>query len=175
MVWATVIEAGHGLGRLDAIAKELLPDPTLVSRPTIRREAVSTSALEGTYAPAAEVLSPKSIGQPRSLAVVEVLNFISSDGAGDRNAPRPSGLCRFACELQDTLVRGTPSEDWRPARCAKQVIIGPYKGCSVLEAHFIPPPPGDQLREGLTGWERSESRDKRSASDCPDCACPLSI
>lgn len=46
--WGAAINASHHLGRLDALAKELLPNPVLVARPTIRREAVSTSALEGT-------------------------------------------------------------------------------------------------------------------------------
>jgi len=154
--WAAAIDAGHRLGRLDAIARELLPNPTLLSRPTIRREAVSTSALEGTYAPAAEVLSSEvDEHRPRSQAVVEVLNFIRATEQGiDRLRDLPVCL-RLACELQETLVRGTVSEDWQTGKVRQtQVIIGPYKGCSVREAHFIPPPPGVELEDGLTAWER---------------------
>lgn len=154
--WAAAIDAGHRLGRLDAIARELLPNPTLVSRPTIRREAVSTSALEGTFAPAAEVLSSEvDEDRPRSQAVVEVINFIRATEHGIERLRELPVCTRLACELQEILVRGTPSEDWQAGRVREtQVIIGPYKGCSVREAHFIPPPPGDELTHGLSEWER---------------------
>lgn len=154
--WAVVIDAAHHLGRLDAIARELLPNPMLLSRPTIRREAVSTSALEGTYAPAAEVLSSEvDEDQPRSQAVVEVLNFIRATERGIELIGKLPVCVRMACELQGILVRGTPSEDHQAGKVRDtQVIVGPYKGCSVKEATFIPPPPGNELHAGLDSWER---------------------
>lgn len=152
---AAAIDAGHDLGRLDAIARELLPNPMLLARPTIRREAVSTSALEGTYAPAAEVLSAEvDIDRPRSAALTEVLNFIGATELGIERL-RTMPICvRLAAELQGVLLRGTPSEDWQAGQVRQtQVIIGPYQGCSVKEAHFIPPPPGPLLIAGLEDWE----------------------
>lgn len=50
-----VANARAALAALDSTARRL-PDPTLLRVPTLRREAHSTSALEGTYAPLAEVL-----------------------------------------------------------------------------------------------------------------------
>jgi Fic family protein len=154
--WAAAIDAGHHLGRLDAIARELLPNPTLLSRPTIRREAVSTSALEGTYAPAADVLSSEvDADRPRSQAVVEILNFITATERGIEQLKELPVCMRMACELQGVLVTGTPSADWQAGRVRQtQVLIGPYKGCSIREAHFVPPPPGGLLEEGLDEWER---------------------
>lgn len=154
--WSDVANAAHLLGRLDALAKELLPNPMLVARPTIRREAVSTSALEGTFAPAAEVLSSEiDEGLPRSHAVTEVINFIHATEHGiERRATLPIST-RLACELQRILVVGTASEDWQAGQVRRtQVIIGSYKGCSVLEASYIPPPPGDLLNDGLSAWEK---------------------
>lgn len=52
-----VANARAALAALDSTARRL-PDPTLLRVPTLRREAHSTSALEGTYAPLAEVLGP---------------------------------------------------------------------------------------------------------------------
>lgn len=153
--WSAAVDAAHHLGRLDALARELLPNPTLVARPTIRREAVSTSALEGTFAPVAEVLSSEiDEGLPRSPAVTEVINFIrATEQAIDRRATLPISA-RLACELQHTLVSGTPSEDWQTGKVRQtQVLIGPYKGCSVLEASYVPPP-ADLLDEGLSSWEK---------------------
>lgn len=52
-----VANARAALAALDSTARRL-PDPTLLRVPTLRREAHSTSALEGTYAPP----SPKCWG-----------------------------------------------------------------------------------------------------------------
>lgn len=153
--WAAVADAAHHLGRLDALALELLPNPMLVARPTIRREAVSTSALEGTFAPAAEVLSSEiDEDLPRSQAVTEVLNFIRATEQGiERRTTLPIST-RFACELQHTLIAGTPSEDWQTGEVRQtQVLIGPYKGCSVREASYVPPP-AHLLADGLSAWEK---------------------
>lgn len=154
--WAVVVDAAHHLGRLDAIARELLPNPMLLSRPTIRREAVSTSALEGTYAPAAEVLSSEiDEDRPRSQAVVEILNFIRATDRGIQLIGHLPVCVRMACELQGILVRGTPGEDYQAGNVRQtQVIIGPYMGCSVKEASYVPPPPGEELSTGLSAWER---------------------
>ena len=154
--WGAAIDAAHHLGRLDALAKELLPNPMLVARPTIRREAVSTSALEGTFAPAADVLSSEiDADLPRSHAVTEVLNFIHASEQGIERLNELPISTRLACELQRTLIAGTPSEDWQTGKVRQtQVLIGPYKGCSVLEATYVPPPPGDELSTGMSDWEK---------------------
>src|SRR5690606_1840027 len=47
--WMAITEAMAELGRLDAAAG-LVPNPHLITRIATRREAVGTSALEGTYA-----------------------------------------------------------------------------------------------------------------------------
>ena len=153
--WSAAVDAAHHLGRLDALARELLPNPMLVARPTIRREAVSTSALEGTFAPAAEVLSSEmDEGLPRSQAVTEVINFIQATEQAIALLPTLPISTRFACELQRTLIVGTPGEDWQTGKVRQtQVLIGPYKGCSVREASYIPPP-ADHLPEGLSAWEK---------------------
>ena len=51
-----VATAGRALAALDATAQQL-PNPYLLRTPSLRREAQSTSALEGTYAPLREVLT----------------------------------------------------------------------------------------------------------------------
>ena len=55
--WTSVTQAEAALARLDEGARQL-PEPSLLRRPAIRREAQSTSALEGTYAPFEDVLVP---------------------------------------------------------------------------------------------------------------------
>ncbi len=54
--WMAVNTATEALARLDGAAR-LIPNPSLLRRPALRREAQSTSALEGTYAPFTDVLA----------------------------------------------------------------------------------------------------------------------
>src|SRR5262245_50464042 len=64
--WTDVSGAMHALGRLDE-ASRLLPVTSLLRRPALRREAVSTSALEGTYAAFEEVLEAEAdADEPKS-------------------------------------------------------------------------------------------------------------
>jgi len=154
--WTVAMRAVEMLGRLDAVTAELGVDHVLLSKPTIRREALSTSALEGTFAPAQDVLkSEVDADLPRSPAVQEILNFVHATNYGvQRIQEFPIGT-RLACELQDILVRGTESDDYQRGKLREtQVIIGPYKGCSVTEATYVPPPPGTDLVAGMDAWEK---------------------
>lgn len=73
--WTRANAATAALARLDGAAR-LVPNPTLLRRPTLRREAQSTSALEGTYAPFADVLAAdRDDPQNHSAAIHEILNF----------------------------------------------------------------------------------------------------
>ena len=72
----TVLAVGNAraaLAALDSTARRL-PDPTLLRVPALRREAHSTSALEGTYAPLAEVLGA-DVDEPGSADLREILNY----------------------------------------------------------------------------------------------------
>ena len=154
--WTSAMAAVEMLGRLDAVTTELGVDPVLLSKPTVRREAVSTSALEGTFAPAEDVLkSEVDMDLPRTAAVQEVLNYVDATNHGvQRIGELPIGT-RLARELQDRLIRGTASDDYQRGQLRQtQVIIGPYKGCSVKEATYVPPPPGSHLEDGMDEWEK---------------------
>lgn len=70
---------------------------------------MSTSALEGTYAPAADVLiSEVDADRPRSQTVVEFLNFITATERGIEQLKELPVCLRMARELQGILVAGTP-------------------------------------------------------------------
>ena len=152
--WKAVVDAAVALAELRTLADDRLPDPVLIGRVTVRREAVSTSALEGTYAPARQVLSLEMDEHtPRDAGVTEILNYVKAwDDAVASELP----ICvRLACDLQKRLVVGTPSEDYQAGKVREtQVLIGPYRGCSIEESTYVPPPPGDDLTNGLTNWEK---------------------
>lgn len=154
--WMAVFEASRNLTRLNAIAQERLENPKLLVRPTIRREAVSTSAIEGTVSSMLDVMrSDTDVTLPRSAATIEVLNFVrATEHAITRRASLPLSV-RFACELHEILMKGTQGQDWQTGRVRRtQVFIGSRRGRSIRHASYVPPPPGDALRDGLSRWEK---------------------
>ncbi len=155
-VWMAVSEAVTELGRIDAAAS-LIPNPQLVTRIATRREAIGTSALEGTYADltelfAAEVLPLEEQEAGVAPNVREVMNYArAADMAYGWIGERPITLGMVQA-LQAEIVRGTDAD--RPEAGSirtSQVFIG-AKDRRVSEARFVPPPPGDQLRVLLEQW-----------------------
>lgn len=155
-VWMVVSEANAELGRLDAAAR-LIPNPQLVTRIATRREAVGTSALEGTYAELTELFAAELLPlaeQETEVApnVREVMNYArAADAAYGWIDERPITLGMLA-SLQAEIVRGTESDGPEAGSIRQsQVFIG-AKHRRVSEARFIPPPPGDQLRTMCERW-----------------------
>lgn len=147
--WNRVNAATAALARLDGAAR-LIANPQLLRRPTLRREAQSTSALEGTFAPFADVLAADRDDERRMTAELrEVLNF-------ERMAelafswPEDRSLTLGALgDLQRTLVRGTAGELSDAGGLRDRIVIIGSPGRGFDEARFVPPPPGDQLRSGV--------------------------
>lgn len=150
--WTQIAAAEAALGRLDEVSQQV-PEPALLRRPALRREAQSTSALEGTFAPFEDVLAPdlEDRGQ-LPLEVHEILNYVVAAEEGFhwvRERPLTSGVIG---QLQRVLVRGTPDKQSDAGRVRdRQVVVGPRDG-PVHEARFVPPPPGDELRAGFEQW-----------------------
>jgi len=153
--WNTVNDATAALGRLDGAAR-LIPAPRLLRQPALRREAQSTSALEGTYAPFADVLAAEQDDrQELSGELREILNFERmAELAFSWPEERPLTIGMLG-ELQQTLVRGTPGEFPDAGRLRDRIVVIGSRGGGFGDARFVPPPPGDQLRAGveeLLGW-----------------------
>lgn len=150
--WVIASEAMLSLGRLDQAGRQI-PNPTLLRRPTLRREAQSTSALEGTYAPLIEVLEadPGDVRR-RSPELAEVLNYVRAAEHGYAAvAERPLTL-QLLLELHQFLVANTASDGTDAGRVrTHQVVIGAARG-RVRDARFVPPPPGSDLEAGVRRW-----------------------
>ena len=149
-----IVEASAAVARADQAAS-LLPNPRLLARPAIRREAVSTSALEGTYAALTDVLEAEFLGRDQvSASVGEVRNYIEAAEYAYDQVLDGVPISRHLLEtIHGILVKGTSSHTQDAGRIrTTQVFIGAGGG-SVGEARFIPPPPGDFLRDGLEAWE----------------------
>lgn len=151
--YACIARTAASVARADQAVKQL-PNPSLLVRPTIRREAVSTSALEGTYAAFTDVLEADFLTEDElSSSVAEVRNFVlAAEEALRWIEDRPITLAMLD-HLQKILIRGTPADTAEAGHIrATQVLIG-GRGRRVEEARFIPPPPGDHLRDGCLAWQ----------------------
>ncbi len=103
---------------LDTSARQL-PEPGLLRRPTLRREAQSTSALEGTYAPLEAVLAADDEGEQADAELHEVLNDVRAAGHAfawvAEGRPLTVGLL---AELEGQLVAPPSRRTSTPADCA---------------------------------------------------------
>lgn len=153
--WRVIVPAMQALARLDQ-AGVLVPNPGLLRAPLLRREAVSTSALEGTHAMLTDVLEADvSDDRPRSPELQEVHNYVVAAEHGIdavmQGRQLGVGLLR---EVHQLLVRGTRSDGPDAGRVrSTQVFIGPQGGL-VDDARFVPPPPDDRLQSGVRAWEQ---------------------
>ena len=147
-----VAAAGRALAALDATAQQL-PTPFLLRTPSLRREAQSTSALEGTYAPLREVLTADD-DAPATAEMTEILNYVRMANSGFLWAKegRPITLSLIE-DLQGELMRGTPLEAASGRLRDSQVMIGRRPGAHsaapIHASRFVPVPPGDRLRAGV--------------------------
>jgi cell filamentation protein, protein adenylyltransferase len=146
-----VADAALALGRLDQAGLQI-PNARLLRRPTLRREAQSTSALEGTYAALTEVLEADlDVAAPKTPQIREILNYVAAaehaySWVTTDGRQITSGLL---CETHALLMSGIDTGQTEPGTVRDiQVVIG--AGGRVNDARFVPPPPGHHLETGLS-------------------------
>jgi Fic family protein len=139
-VTSLLLEAHQSLARLDG-AGRYLPGNSILLRPLQRREALRSSALEGTFATAEELLAyglepkaPTSSTDPTN-AWREVFNYDKALQQGQElleTLPLSNRVIRI---LHATLLDGVRGTDRTPGYFRKrQVHIG-------SDRRFVPPPP----------------------------------
>lgn len=163
-----VIEAALALGRLDQAGMQI-PNPALLRRPTLRREAQSTSALEGTYAPLTDVFGAENSAEATTPELREILNYVAASEYAYQWVGERGRITRgLICELHAILMRGSGADADRAGKIRDiQVVIG--SGGRIQEARFVPPPPGHELETGLTDlldWiDRPNTRSAQAVVD----------
>lgn len=142
-------------------AGEWLPNPHLLIRPFLRREAVLSSRIEGTQASVADLViyeaSPSASAAPD---VRDVANYVSALELAleeDRELPISLRLIRV---LHAELMTGVHGAHLTPGEFrTTQNWIGP-PGCTLNQATFVPPPP-DDMHAALDAFERYLHQDDR--------------
>lgn len=156
--YGILADAALELGRLDASA-DRIPNPRLLVGPTLKKEAVSTSALEGTFAPLAEVLEGELAAvEDVSESAREVINYVRAAERGiDLLRERPVSL-NLLCPLQEILVEGTRGDAYDKGRLRQRLVVIGTERRPIHEARFVPPP-HDRLPDAVSAWEKWIHRD----------------
>ena len=154
--WMALSDAMAALSRLDAAAQRI-SNPQFVTRVATRREAIGTSALEGTCANltdlyTAEVASVDEEDPIIPLNVREVMNYARAANVAYEWVHERPITKSLLSGLQQLIVRGTESDGPEAGAVReRQVFVGP-KHRPITEARYIPPPPGDQLTALFDDW-----------------------
>ena len=146
--------ADRAIGRLAGEGRRL-PNPHLLMRPFLRKEAVLSSRIEGTQATLGELLAAEAgAAVERSPADLrEVGNYVTALEYGlERLDTLPLSL-RLVREMHERLMRGVRGDVATPGEFRRsQNWIGP-PGCTLNDATYVPPPPSE-LMACLAAWER---------------------
>ena len=147
-------EADRLLGELSGTGR-LLPNPYLLISPYIRREAVSSSRIEGTQASLSDLFffEAAESEEPKVPDVLEVRNYVRAMEYGVerlKDLPISSRLIR---EIHKILMKGVRGEHAIPGVFRRsQNWIGPPGG-SLNGATYVPPPV-EEMHQALSDLEK---------------------
>jgi len=148
-------EADRALGELAGLGRSL-PNPHLLIRPLVRREAVLSSRIEGTQASLSDLYAYEAaqlpLFEPPS-DVREVYNCVHALEYGlERLRTLPLSL-RLIREIHAQLMEGVRGEHQTPGEFRRsQNWVGP-PGCTLNETTFVPPPLAE-MHKALDAFER---------------------
>jgi len=154
---ATLSEADRVLGELAGLGRTL-PNPYLLTRPFLRREAVLSSRIEGTRASLVDLYAfeaePPLFGEPEQRDdVQEVRNYVRAlEHAIGRLGELPISQ-RLLREMHAVLMEGVRGAQRDPGEFRRiQNWIGP-PGAGMEDATYVPPPPAE-IPHALGALER---------------------
>ncbi|MFZ5864187.1 MAG: Fic family protein [Nitrospirota bacterium] len=146
-------DADRLIGRLAGEGGRL-PNPHLLIRPFVRREAVLSSRIEGTQATLGELLAAEAgaVVDRSPTDLREVSNYVTALEYGvKRLATLPLSL-RLTREIHEKLLTGVRGAHLTPGEFRRsQNWIG-RPGSTLADAIYIPPPPSE-LMTCLGAWE----------------------
>ena len=143
----------NSLSRADFLLGKLaregskLPNPHLLMRPFITREAVLSSKIEGTQATLGEILAANAGAHVKQNPddLQEVKNYINALDYGLKRLTELPLSLRLIKEIHEYLMQGARGSHATPGefRCSQNWIGSP--GCTLNTAKFVPPPPDNLM------------------------------
>jgi len=144
---AALSEADRALGELAGLGRTL-PNPYLLTRPFLRREAVLSSRIEGTRASLVDLFAfeaePPLFSEPeRRDDVQEVRNYVRALEYGMARLEDQPLSQRLLREMHAILMEGVRGQQRDPGEFRRVLNwIGP-PGARLEEATYVPPPPAE--------------------------------
>lgn len=149
----TLSDADRALGELAGLGRTM-QNPHLLISPFVRREAVSSSRIEGTQANISEVYAYEAVqkslpgfgaGSPGS-EILEVLNYVRALEYGLQRLETLPVSLRLIREIHERLLRGVRGQEFTPGefRTWQNAIGRPPR--------FFPPP-ADEMEAALIAFE----------------------
>lgn len=147
---ALLADAEAALGRLAGVGG-LLPNPHLLTRPYVLREAVSSTRIEGTRASVTDVFELEAGGGAPDPDLEEVLGYVDALEWGLAQSGLPLSI-RLMREMHRRLMAGVRGKDRMPGelRTSQNWIGAP--GSTIETAEFVPPP-AEEFPALLADWE----------------------
>ncbi len=145
--------AVHLLGKLDGVA-DRLPDKDWFLKMFIRKDASSSSQIEGTNATLMDVIEKHNIEPSSGIPsdVDDILHYVDALNYGIERAETFPFSLRFICELHEKLMVGARSTQFSypgEFRTSQNWIGGTNPG----NAFFVPPPV-PEMRRSLNDLEK---------------------
>ena len=134
-------EANIKLGELSG-AGQLLPNPHILIRSFIRREAVMSSRIENIQSGLDELFlfEIDKTKTPEMSDVMELANYVDAMEYGIKRMQELPVSSRLICEMHEILMRGVRGEHATPGLLrTTQNWIG-ESGCTLMNATYVPPP-----------------------------------
>lgn len=150
-------DAESSLGRLAGVG-QLVPNPHLLIRPYLLREALSSTRIEGTQASLADVFETEASGEAPNADVEEVLNYIDALEWGlGQTQELPLGA-RLIRGMHRRLLAGVRGRERTPGEFRRTQNWVGGSGSTIETARFVPPPPRE-LPDLLADWEHYAHED----------------
>ena len=147
-------DADRAVGELAGEGRRL-PNPHLLIRPFVRREAVLSSRIEGTQATLGELLAAEagSVVERSPDDLREVANYVAAMEYGVSQLDTLPLSLRLIRELHKRLMEGVRGNQATPGQFRRsQNWIGP-PGCTAETASYVPPPP-QEMKQCLSALEK---------------------
>jgi len=149
-----ISKAERTVGKLSGVGLQLL-NANLLIMPYLRKEALSSSRIEGTRISLSDLLLSEAKGTEEQMPdALEVANYIRAvNFALEKIKDEPIDL-ELIKEIHRILMQGVRGKDKSPGQYRQiQNWIGP-PNCKVQEANFVPPGPKEiiPLMEGMINY-----------------------
>ncbi len=170
---ALLADAEASLGRLAGVG-QLVPNPELLIRPYLLREALSSTRIEGTQATMAEIFEVDAAGEAPNPDVEEVLNYIDAMEWALSQLERMPLSARLLREMHRRLMAGVRGRERAPGELrTSQNWIGAAN--STVEDRGVRPATSGELAALMTDWERFANEEVEDADADPERLAALPV